>query len=105
MTNLEEDYKKALFYINNGPKSSNITNKVKLDFYAIHKQITKGDNKTTKPSMFNIIELTKWNAWLALKGKSKENAQSDYVKTLDNISKDWRNYDFPKDFGNIKSKI
>jgi acyl-CoA-binding protein len=58
---LEEEYKKALYFVNNAPKSSsNISNKTKLEFYGLYKQISKGDNNTSKPSVFNLVESAKW---------------------------------------------
>ncbi|GAA5821720.1 hypothetical protein JCM11251_000988 [Rhodosporidiobolus azoricus] len=51
----------------------------KLTFYANFKQANEGDNTTPKPGMMDFVGKAKWNAWEKVKGKSSEQAKSDYV--------------------------
>lgn len=53
--------------------------------YGLFKQATVGDCNTAEPGMLDLKGKAKWNAWNSYKGKSKEDAQNEYValaKTL-----------------------
>ncbi|GAA5941195.1 hypothetical protein JCM1841_002634 [Sporobolomyces salmonicolor] len=51
----------------------------KLVFYALYKQATVGDNTTPKPGMMDFAGRYKWTAWDKVKGKSQDEAKSEYV--------------------------
>lgn len=51
----------------------------KLVFYGLYKQALFGDNETVKPSCFKFEALEKWKAWMAHKGKSRNQAMTEYV--------------------------
>ncbi len=34
-----------------------------LKFYGYFKQATEGECKKSRPSMFNVVERAKWDAW------------------------------------------
>jgi hypothetical protein len=53
MEELEKNYQKALYYIQKGPKIETITNKMKLDFYGLFKQVTSG-GKNNKLFLINL---------------------------------------------------
>ncbi len=48
--------------------------------YGLYKQANFGDNNTEAPSFYQLTEKGKWNAWNDQKGKSKEQAQHEYVQ-------------------------
>lgn len=48
--------------------------------YGLFKQANFGDNTTDAPSFYQLTEKGKWNAWNDQKGKSKEQAQQEYVE-------------------------
>jgi diazepam-binding inhibitor (GABA receptor modulating acyl-CoA-binding protein) len=48
--------------------------------YGLYKQGTVGDNITEKPGMLDFKGKAKWEAWNKVKGKSKEQAQAEYVE-------------------------
>lgn len=50
-----------------------------LQVYSLFKQGTVGDNKTDKPGMLDFKGKAKWEAWNKLSGKSKDDAQKEYV--------------------------
>ncbi|KAF7336811.1 ACB domain-containing protein [Mycena venus] len=41
-----------------------------------------GDNNTTRPGMLDFTGKAKWDAWDSVKGTSKEEAYTNYVKKL-----------------------
>lgn len=51
----------------------------KLKLYGLFKQVTVGDNSTSKPGMFDLKGKYKWEAWEANKNKSKEAARQEYI--------------------------
>lgn len=46
-------------------------------------QATVGNVNTERPSMFNFVEKSKWNAWKSREGMSSEQAMQDYIKEID----------------------
>ncbi|KAF0695800.1 Aste57867_13397 [Aphanomyces stellatus] len=58
------------------------SNADKLKLYALFKQGTAGDNKTSRPGVFDIAGRAKWDAWTAAKGMTKKAAQEAYVKEI-----------------------
>lgn len=56
------------------------SNEDKLKVYALFKQATVGDVNTARPGGFlNWEANAKWDAWNAMKGKSKEAAMEEYI--------------------------
>jgi len=51
----------------------------KLKLYGLYKQVNTGDINIDQPYMIQIEARKKYNAWLAVKGKSKEDAQKEYI--------------------------
>lgn len=82
MATTEEAFNEAAERIKtlDGGKTSN---EEKLKLYGLYKQITLGDNTTSKPGMLNLSAKAKWNAWDALKGKDKEEAMAEYIAEVD----------------------
>lgn len=59
-----------------------ITNDEKLALYGLYKQAECGDNNTDKPGMLSFEAKAKWTAWDNNKGKSKQQAESEYVELV-----------------------
>ncbi|HEX6590728.1 MAG TPA: acyl-CoA-binding protein [Moraxellaceae bacterium] len=58
-----------------------------LDLYASFKQATDGDAHGDRPGMMNITGRLKYDAWAALKGLSKADAQQRYVDKVQSLLK------------------
>lgn len=55
-------------------------NETLLQLYSLYKQGTEGDVNAEPPSnMFDFVGKAKYQAWESLKGKTKEDAMSEYV--------------------------
>ena len=55
-------------------------NETLLQLYSLYKQGTEGDVNTDPPSnLFDFVAKAKYEAWQQLKGKSKDEAQQDYI--------------------------
>ncbi|KAL9656835.1 hypothetical protein ABK040_004370 [Willaertia magna] len=61
------------------------SNEELLLLYSLYKQATVGDCNTSQPSMFNMKERAKWDAWKEKEGMSKEDAMEQYVQLVDEL--------------------
>lgn len=61
------------------------TNEEFLNLYGLYKQATVGDNKTSKPGMFDMKGQYKWKAWKGKSGMSSEDAAEAYVELVDEL--------------------
>jgi acyl-CoA-binding protein len=62
------------------------TNEELLRLYGLYKQATEGDNEEERPGGFDFKAAAKYNAWLLLKGKSKEEATQAYIDLVSELS-------------------
>ncbi|ETV98631.1 hypothetical protein H310_08748 [Aphanomyces invadans] len=58
------------------------SNADKLKLYALFKQGTVGDNKSSRPGVFDVAGRAKWDAWASKKGLTKQAAQEAYVAEI-----------------------
>ena len=62
------------------------SNEELLQLYALYKQATEGDVSGERPGGFDFKAIAKHDAWVELKGKSKEVAMSEYIALVDKLS-------------------
>jgi acyl-CoA-binding protein len=56
------------------------SNDTLLQLYSLYKQATEGDVNTDPPANpFDFVNKAKYEAWSALKGKTKETAMQEYA--------------------------
>jgi acyl-CoA-binding protein len=53
-----------------------------LRLYALYKQGQTGDVQGSKPGFFDFVGTAKYEAWEALRGTSREQAQQQYVELV-----------------------
>ncbi len=62
------------------------SNDILLQLYSLYKQGSIGDINIDPPSNpFDIVNKAKYNAWEALKGKTKEEAMQEYVELVQQL--------------------
>lgn len=62
------------------------SNETLLQLYSLYKQGSIGDIDTEPPSnAFDFVAKAKYDAWAALKGKSKEDAMTEYVDLVNKL--------------------
>lgn len=66
--------------------TSKPSNEELLKLYSLYKQASEGDNTSERPGGFDFVAAAKYNAWLALKGKSKEDAAEEYISLVNLLS-------------------
>lgn len=60
-------------------------NDVLLKLYALYKQGTEGDAGSKRPGAFDLVGRAKYDAWQALAGTSREDAQRRYVELVQQL--------------------
>jgi acyl-CoA-binding protein len=61
------------------------SNEELLQLYGLFKQATEGDVTGERPGGFDFKNIAKFDAWEELKGKTKEQAQQEYVNLMDKL--------------------
>ena len=62
------------------------SNETLLLLYSLYKQGSIGDVNTDPPSNpFDFVAKAKYEAWAALKGKTSEQAMTDYIALIDKL--------------------
>lgn len=56
-----------------------------LELYGLFKQATVGDNNTAKPGMFDLKGKAKWEWWNKQKGKSQDDAKTQYIEFVNQL--------------------
>lgn len=67
--------------------ANNPTNEELGLLYGFYKQATCGDNTTSKPFMFDLKGVAKWNAWENCKGMSTYDSEVAYILLVNNLIK------------------
>jgi len=61
-----------------------------LELYALFKQATVGDVNIDRPGMFDLKGKAKWDAWNALKGLNKGDAETQYIQKVSDLSASYK---------------
>ena len=56
-----------------------------LNLYGLYKQAKFGNNKSSKPSIFNIKDKLKWESWEKQKGKGKIKSCKEYINLVEEL--------------------
>jgi len=66
------------------------TDQEMLSTYKLYKQATVGDVNTVRPGMLDFTGKAKWDAWNEVKGKSKEDAQAEYITLVEELKEKYK---------------
>lgn len=66
--------------------TSRPSNEDLLSLYALFKQATEGDVTGERPGGFDFKAIAKYDAWSEVKGKSKEDAMTEYIALVQKLS-------------------
>jgi acyl-CoA-binding protein len=59
-----------------------------LKLYSYYKQATEGDVTGERPGGFDFVGGAKYDAWAKLKGTSRDDAMTQYVKQVEKLNRD-----------------
>ena len=65
--------------------TSRPSNEDLLKLYALFKQASSGDVSGSRPGMFDLKGRAKYDAWTSLKGKSSDEAMTEYIALVDRL--------------------
>jgi diazepam-binding inhibitor (GABA receptor modulator, acyl-CoA-binding protein) len=84
LMSVDQQFQQAVVDSKNlGERPSNDT---LLQLYSLYKQSTEGDVNVDPPgNPFDFVSRAKFDAWEKLKGKSKEDAQKEYVALVNKL--------------------
>lgn len=81
--NLSEKFEQMVIAVRDATIDFKPNNTQKLKLYAFYKQATIGDVTGECPSIVNLTDRAKWQAWNAIKGMSPELAMQSYLKIFE----------------------
>jgi diazepam-binding inhibitor (GABA receptor modulator, acyl-CoA-binding protein) len=56
-----------------------------LKIYSLYKQATEGDVEGKRPGFTDMVGRAKYDAWAAVKGKSKDEAMQEYIDLIESL--------------------
>jgi diazepam-binding inhibitor (GABA receptor modulator, acyl-CoA-binding protein) len=56
-----------------------------LQLYALYKQSTEGDVDGKRPGFTDMVGRAKFDAWAAIKGKSGDDAMTEYTALIESL--------------------
>jgi diazepam-binding inhibitor (GABA receptor modulator, acyl-CoA-binding protein) len=59
-----------------------------LKLYSYYKQATDGDVKGERPGGFDFVGGAKYDAWSKVKGMSRDDAMTNYIKQVDKLNRE-----------------
>jgi diazepam-binding inhibitor (GABA receptor modulator, acyl-CoA-binding protein) len=62
-------------------------NATMLKLYSCYKQATEGDVQGTRPGGFDFVGGAKYDAWAKLKGTSRDDAMTTYIKQVERLNR------------------
>lgn len=80
---LQDQFESALKDSKNLPERPD--NMTLLKMYALFKQGSTGDNSGDRPGMTDFVGRAKFDAWMELKGTSKEAAMQEYIDLINEL--------------------
>jgi acyl-CoA-binding protein len=81
---LQQDFEQAVS--NSRFLSAKPDNEILLKLYALYKQSTEGDQTGEAPTnTFDFVGKAKYEAWIALKGLTKEASMQQYIDLINKL--------------------
>jgi acyl-CoA-binding protein len=62
-------------------------NATMLKLYSYYKQATEGDARGERPGGFDFVGGAKYDAWAKLKGVSRDDAMTNYIKQVERLNR------------------
>jgi acyl-CoA-binding protein len=63
-------------------------NATMLKLYSYYKQATEGDVRGDRPGGFDFVGAAKYDAWAKLKGVSRDDAMTTYIKQVERLNRE-----------------
>ena len=83
MADLSQEFERAVEDVQTLPRRPD--NDTLLRLYGLYKQATEGNVAGPRPPFFDFVGTAKHEAWAALKGISRKQAQREYVELVNRL--------------------
>jgi acyl-CoA-binding protein len=83
MSKLQAAFEKAVAESKQLPEKPD--NMTLLKIYSLYKQATEGDVAGKRPGFTDMVGRAKYDAWAAVKGKSKAEAMQEYIDLIESL--------------------
>jgi diazepam-binding inhibitor (GABA receptor modulator, acyl-CoA-binding protein) len=83
MASLKAAFEKAVTESKQLPEKPD--NMTLLKIYSLYKQATEGDVEGKRPGFTDMVGRAKYDAWAAVKGKSKDEAMQEYIDLVESL--------------------
>jgi acyl-CoA-binding protein len=77
------DFERAKSHLESS--SIEVDNETKLKLYGLYKQATSGICSTPKPGLTDFVGRAKWTAWSSLGKMNQQDAQKQYIQTVQQL--------------------
>ncbi|KAJ8773274.1 hypothetical protein K2173_028451 [Erythroxylum novogranatense] len=86
---LEKVFAEAVNIVESGDIDANLTSKVQMELYGLHKIATEGPCRHQSPLPLKLSARAKWNAWQRLGNMSPEMAMEQYIALVSDGVPGW----------------
>ena len=83
MPDLQASFEKAVADSKSLPEKPD--NMTLLKMYSLYKQASEGDVDGKRPGFSDMVGRAKYDAWAAVKGKSRDEAMQEYVDLVESL--------------------
>ena len=83
MSDLQARFEQAVAESKSLPEKPD--NMTLLKIYALYKQATAGDVQGERPGFTDFVGRAKYDAWEALKGRTRDQAMQDYIDLIESL--------------------
>jgi acyl-CoA-binding protein len=83
MSNIKAAFEAAVAASKSLPEKPD--NMTLLQIYALYKQATEGDVEGKRPGFTDMVGRAKFDAWAGAKGKSSDEAMSEYTELIESL--------------------
>jgi diazepam-binding inhibitor (GABA receptor modulating acyl-CoA-binding protein) len=83
MAKLKTQFDKAVADSKSLPEKPD--NSTLLKIYALYKQASAGDVEGKRPGFTDMVGRAKYDAWAAVRGKSRDEAMQEYVDLIESL--------------------
>ena len=83
MADLQKQFDQAVVDSKSLPEKPD--NMTLLKIYSFFKQATEGDVEGKRPGFTDMVARAKYDAWAAVKGKSKDEAMQEYIDLIESL--------------------
>lgn len=80
---LEDQFNRAAEFVRDMRPARPVSDGDKLKAYGLYKQASEGNVNCGRPMFWDFQACAKWDAWHAVRGKPRDDAQREYIAEVE----------------------